>query len=187
LIPTIALPTGWSTAYGCAVDTSSRILGSPEYYQLPNTNTPAACIALCGDRGFSLAGVEYGYECFCASSYAASPPAAANVSDCNVPCAGDASQMCGGGMRLQIYSKPDALAQAAALLSGWTQTSACSVDTPARVFADTVSTTLADNTPAHCIRYCSVSDEFPLFGGEHVLISCSSGDGVQDGRGRVLE
>jgi hypothetical protein len=184
--PTIALPAGWSTAYGCAVDTSSRVLGLSEYYQLPNTNTPAACIALCGDRGFSLAGVEYGYECFCASSYAAGPPATANVSDCNVPCAGDAGQMCGGGMRLQIYSNPDALAQAAALLSGWTQTSACSVDTPERVFADTASTTLANNTPAHCIQHCSVSDECTLLGGEHVLTSRSSGNGVHDGRGRGL-
>jgi hypothetical protein len=157
--PTIALPAGWSTAYGCAVDTSSRVLGSSEYYQFPDTNTPAACIALCGDRGFSLAGVEYGYECFCASSYVAGPPAVANVSDCNVPCAGDATQTCGGGLRLQIYTNPDALAEAAALPSGWTQTSPCSVDTPERVFADTASTTLANNTPAHCIQHCSASGE----------------------------
>jgi hypothetical protein len=104
----------------------------------------------------------------------------------DVPCAGDASPTCGGGMRLQIYTNPDALAEAAALPSGWTQTSACSVDTPERLFADTASTTLANNTPAHCIQHCSVSDEFTALGRQHVLTSCSSGNGVQDGRCRGL-
>jgi hypothetical protein len=100
--------------------------------------------------------VEYGYECFCASSYVNGPPAPANASDCNVPCAGDASQTCGGGLRLQVYTNQDALAEAATLPSGWKQTSPCAVDTPDRVFADTVSSTLANNTPAHCIQHCSV-------------------------------
>jgi hypothetical protein len=78
------------------------------------------------------------------------------VSDCNVPCSGDASQTCGGGYRLQIYTNPDALAEAAALPAGWAQTCACAVDTPNRVFTDTVNATLADNTPGHCIQHCSV-------------------------------
>jgi hypothetical protein len=100
------LPANWSTLYACAVDPPSRIFATPEYYQLPSTNTPGVCAALCSARGYPLAAVEYGYECFCAAAYAAGPPTPASVNDCNMPCAGDASQMCGGSFRVSVFTGP---------------------------------------------------------------------------------
>jgi hypothetical protein len=59
------------------------------------------------DRITQLAGVEYGDECFCASSYVNNTvPAAAPASDCNMDCSGDASQTCGGPYRLQVSAPP---------------------------------------------------------------------------------
>jgi hypothetical protein len=125
-----------------------------------------------------LAGVEYGYECFCALGYTNNtPPAAAPTGDCNMPCSGDntttcvsftfpvflqpcslrvftqltSSRRCGGGYRIQIYASADAQLDAAALPTGWAQTVACAQDGSSRVYADTNLTTLANNTPRNCI------------------------------------
>jgi hypothetical protein len=72
-------------------------------------------------RGFSIAGTEYGTECYCGNSFVGGTPATAPSTDCmlisyygyapystdhagNVACSGDSSLMCGAGWRLNIYS-----------------------------------------------------------------------------------
>jgi hypothetical protein len=47
-------------------------------------------------------GVEYSVECFCGNTLA---PAATQVAatQCNMPCAGDATQPCGGPSRLNLF------------------------------------------------------------------------------------
>jgi hypothetical protein len=145
------------------MDTQSRVFDSPEYYQLQANNSIETCTSLCGSRGFTLAGIEYTYECFCASSYMnGTVPTAAPTSQCNKVCPGNASEKCGGGYRIQIYSNPTALEDAAVLPAGWAQTIPCAVDTPARIFADSANFTLANNTPANCISQCSVRWPFPF-------------------------
>ena len=64
--------------------------------------TPAACAAQCG--GFKFFGVQDGYACFCGDDYGTYGPAP--ESDCNVPCTGDHSIMCGGPDRNSIYTIP---------------------------------------------------------------------------------
>jgi hypothetical protein len=160
----------------CAVDTASRALANPEYYVLAN-NTPALCASTCGARGFSLSAVEYGYvnsflwsavtltcpsalsdQCFCSNSYTNdTAPAPAPAYLCNMPCAGDASQACGGGWHLQIYSSSGNPAAAAALPAGWTKTMPCVVDDINRVFANASFAQLANNTPQVCAEHCAVS------------------------------
>lgn len=96
MTPTLAadaLPAGWTLAFSCAVDSDTRILA--DYNITLSDNTPAKCSSTCAALGYHYAGVEYGYECHCASAYNAQPFAAAPAS-CNVACAGDASQVCGG-------------------------------------------------------------------------------------------
>jgi hypothetical protein len=183
------MSNGWTVAYGCAIDTSSRVLASPEYYQLMSNNTPEVCTNKCTQRGFTIAAVEYGYECFCASAYTNGvPPQSAPASQCHDPCPGNATETCGGGYRMQIYEAPAAYVDVAALPAGWVETMPCGVDTIDRIFSDTASLTLSDNTPARCIAQCSVSLAFSL---HRTWISLSFiGDGLPDGwrrvRGRVL-
>jgi hypothetical protein len=171
IVECAGLATGWSHAYECAVDsTSSRILAKPEYYQT-TTNTPLSCTTLCGSRGYSLAAgsspapwsglnahawaVEYADECFCSDSYSG-PVTAANTSECNMPCTGDATKTCGGGDRTQIYTNPSAPAAAAALPSGWSLSVPCAVDHPNRIFAGYDPQTVSNLTPAKCIEACNV-------------------------------
>ncbi|GJN85986.1 wsc domain-containing protein [Purpureocillium lilacinum] len=52
-------------------------------------------------------GTEYGRECYCGNSLDGSSKAAP-LADCNMPCGGDASQYCGAGSRLELYSTTSA-------------------------------------------------------------------------------
>ncbi|KAG9238758.1 putative glyoxal oxidase precursor [Amylocarpus encephaloides] len=68
--------------------------------------TVALCIATCQTAGFTLAGVEYGSECYCDNTIkntAAIAPG--GISDCNVLCAGNTTEYCGAGNRLDIYKQ----------------------------------------------------------------------------------
>lgn len=91
----ITLPSGWESV-GCVVDSSARVLTGG--YGTTNSLTPAMCASACQARGFNYAGTEYANECWCGSSLSA--PTSTN---CNMPCAGDSTQMCGGSWALNAY------------------------------------------------------------------------------------
>ena len=65
--------------------------------------TPQWCIAECLKKNFALAGVQAAIDCFC-DSVDPSLSYLAPDKDCNKPCEGDSTQMCGGNWRMNIYS-----------------------------------------------------------------------------------
>ncbi|UNI14601.1 (Methyl)glyoxal oxidase [Purpureocillium takamizusanense] len=67
--------------------------------------TPKACLDRCGDFGYMAAGMEYGKECYCGDPANIQTAGSTKVDDkqCNVPCSGNASAICGGGSRLTTY------------------------------------------------------------------------------------
>ena len=99
-----ALPAGWAVARFCAVDVPSRVLVGAAVAQLAG-NTPAVCAAHCAAAGYAYAGVEYGNECQCGTGYVggALPPSAEQYQCDAVRCPGDASTLCGGSWRIQLY------------------------------------------------------------------------------------
>jgi hypothetical protein len=86
--------------------------------------TVQKCIDGCDAAGFSSAGVEYGRECWC-GDVTFPPDMSADISECNMPCLGDASQyvpnsyifdyslkyldyrICGGRSRILVYTLSD--------------------------------------------------------------------------------
>lgn len=68
--------------------------------------TNEQCVQFCGSKGFSVAGSEYSNQCYCANSIPASAqPVPGVVGNCNMPCAGNASEFCGGSALMSIYQK----------------------------------------------------------------------------------
>ena len=62
---------------------------------LPQTDSPAACAALCA--GFDYIGLQDGQNCFCGNLSGAHGYASQGVSvKCTIPCTGDKAVMCGG-------------------------------------------------------------------------------------------
>ncbi len=93
---------GWSY-YGCYSDNSNRVLTGMEFVNLNHKVDNTDCTEACNAAGFSFAGTEYGGQCFCGNSLNGSSKE--DESTCNMPCEGDATQTCGGGWRLSVYSK----------------------------------------------------------------------------------
>lgn len=99
-----AFLNGWSFE-GCANDDDSLPpLVSPFPYQLGAQDTSgASCMHFCDERGNSLAATQNGDECWCGE-----PAGSLNYVDksaCNIPCAGEPGEICGGKDKLSVYSK----------------------------------------------------------------------------------
>ncbi|KAF7986918.1 hypothetical protein HWV62_12705 [Athelia sp. TMB] len=97
---TVATP-GW-TYVGCALDQGSpRLLSG--YSESVADNSIEHCLNLCASKGYTLAGTEYTYECYCDNQYEFTYTAEPDT-DCSLPCSGNPAEVCGGYSRLSIYS-----------------------------------------------------------------------------------
>jgi hypothetical protein len=95
---------GWSYQ-GCYSDTrtGTRVLSGITFANVgQHAVTNTKCVAYCGNAGFSMAGTEYGGQCFCGNELVASSQV--DESRCDMPCEGDGSQTCGGSLTLSVYS-----------------------------------------------------------------------------------
>ncbi|KAI1789216.1 WSC-domain-containing protein [Ganoderma leucocontextum] len=94
------LPAGWSSV-GCVSDSSARALTG---FSLANDQmTHEACISTCATQGFSMAGIEFGRECYCGHSFQNGAGDALDPASCNVVCAGDDLSTCGGSWALTAF------------------------------------------------------------------------------------
>lgn len=92
-------PSGWSFA-GCFADsTSARVLSGATVNKL-GSMTIKMCTDFCEEKGFAVAGLEWKSECYCGRDM---PTRKSN--QCNLKCAGNQSQTCGGGKALSVYKR----------------------------------------------------------------------------------
>ena len=102
--PSATQAAGSWTYKGCYIDgVNNRILPT----QVPSTNqmTVESCSASCAANGFSVAGAEYGTECYCGNAIIqGGKQDTANPNGCNMNCGGNANEKCGGPSRMSIYS-----------------------------------------------------------------------------------
>ncbi|EFQ30435.1 WSC domain-containing protein [Colletotrichum graminicola M1.001] len=147
--PTILSASGDFQSRGCYSDhTSSRTLSTR--MSLRGDLTVSECTTACAAQGFPYAGVEFGEECFCGTSIQNGAPVPAT--SCNMACAGDKTQYCGGPAAINIYmsSKP-VTGNPSAIPFGWTQT--CYTDSPNRR-ALSYRTDLTKFSAAQCVAQC---------------------------------
>ncbi|KAG8791214.1 hypothetical protein FRC16_000499 [Serendipita sp. 398] len=96
-------PPGWNYR-GCFVDTvhpQRTLAGAGQYND--DRMTPQVCVDRCKSKGFSVAGTEYGGECYCGDAMVGGALAKPD-GECKMPCKGDKGVMCGGPARLSVYS-----------------------------------------------------------------------------------
>ncbi|KFY46133.1 hypothetical protein V494_00591 [Pseudogymnoascus sp. VKM F-4513 (FW-928)] len=92
----------WSLV-GCYTDSqSSRALGNRITLSNEKTiMTPKLCSDACAAKGYRLAGIEFGSECYCDT--AVRNGHALTSSGCTMACPGASGIMCGGSDRLSLY------------------------------------------------------------------------------------
>lgn len=135
------------THLGCFIDVPQRALTAD--FKGDDDMTVEMCAEYC--TPYQYFGVEYGRECYCGNDRAADSVAASDA-DCSFACAGDTSETCGAGMRLNVYtnnaystSKPADTAPPGTPYFG------CFVDAAARVLPERVISA-DDVTPAKWAR-----------------------------------
>ena len=62
--------------------------------------TPEYCAQLCSDKKYTMAGVEFGSQCFCGNSI---PAGTKTSTHCKMPCSADKGKMCGGNDAIGIF------------------------------------------------------------------------------------
>eukprot|EP00092_Neocalanus_flemingeri_P076238 GFUD01094536.1.p1 GENE.GFUD01094536.1~~GFUD01094536.1.p1 ORF type:complete len:168 (-),score=11.70 GFUD01094536.1:136-603(-) len=95
----------------CVKDNIPNRVLDAGYVNLTGVNTPELCIAKCKVMptklpntapGYKLAGVEFGYQCFCGN--AVTPLSLVSKTECDYPCPGNAREMCGGRNRMNVFA-----------------------------------------------------------------------------------
>ncbi|KAH7309534.1 WSC domain-containing protein [Stachybotrys elegans] len=84
---------------GCYID--DQTLSHRSTREGGNSLTVDKCEAACWEDGFQYAGVKSGTQCWCGSFVGGDW--AQNQADCNIPCPGNKSQMCGGNKLLLVF------------------------------------------------------------------------------------
>ena len=69
--------------------------------RLMDTMTPYDCVTFCHEKGYALAGLEFGFECYCGDSI--EDQMRISEGRCNMTCPGDSSKSCGGSLALNVY------------------------------------------------------------------------------------
>ena len=87
---------------GCYQDSFSTRLLQGHTLKLKETNSADACLEVCTEYGFSLAGLQYGVECFCGNT---KPPPARELGEekCDMACPGEEGESCGGYLTMDIF------------------------------------------------------------------------------------
>ncbi|KAG8914028.1 hypothetical protein FRC01_004252 [Tulasnella sp. 417] len=164
-----ATPTAWSNQ-GCYADQTARTLNGAS--KTDNLMTPAMCQSFCGASGYIYAGVENKVECYCGNSLTVNSPQPST--DCQAPCGGDATQICGGSLnwRMTLYkyvSSPP--------LPTYTSVG-CFVDSATRVLTSLAPTgTSITYTAQTCGTYCAGLG-LPYAGVEKSGQQCFCGDRI---------
>ncbi|MEZ4454842.1 MAG: WSC domain-containing protein [Nannocystaceae bacterium] len=90
---------------GCFIDTQERMLsGIGPIGITPANNSIDGCVEACRKANARYAGVQNAGDCWCGNTLKKEGHDAAPDSECNKPCLGKPSELCGGEWRIRVYS-----------------------------------------------------------------------------------
>ncbi|KAJ7720041.1 hypothetical protein B0H16DRAFT_1793954 [Mycena metata] len=101
--PTIPAKIGNWTSLGCYSDNVNGVRSLPNGIAVAGPFSLEGCTAACFAAGYPLSGSEYANQCFCGTTIGAGA-ASTPVTDCNMLCAGNSQELCGGPNRLSMYN-----------------------------------------------------------------------------------
>lgn len=131
--------------------------------QQPDDNqlTVESCINKCVSLGYSVAGLQYFYQCFCDDILRNGAELASDDAQCNTACAGNSTQMCGGPNRNSVYTNNTELTvypvptQQKTNLTGSWQYSGCLQDNAVTRVLPYQIILSTNNSANNCISQCS--------------------------------
>ncbi|QIW96711.1 hypothetical protein AMS68_002229 [Peltaster fructicola] len=179
IVPIVSPGSGDFSSVGCYTDdVNARALAKKlDTAGGASRTTAATCIDACNNANYTLAGVEYGNECYCGNTVSNNQGLATDQGTCNMACNGDASTLCGGPGRMNLYSLGDATPANTApvqspaavkptLPSGWTALGCYTDNNPKHALMNYFAEPSSGMTVEWCISQCS-SSGFSIAGVEY--------------------
>ncbi|CDZ96275.1 Glycoside hydrolase, family 71 [Phaffia rhodozyma] len=155
---------------GCYVDSaSSRVLGTIKTQS--SSLTVDSCTSYCFRAGYTYAGMEYGTECYCASSL----PSSLTAGTCSSACGGSSSQTCGGSYLISVYK---AIVSVPSAPSGTTYYGCVSDTSAGRALTGYTYSDTAGMTNAACAATCLAKGY--TFSGTEYSYQCYCGYGISN-------
>ncbi|WVQ93270.1 hypothetical protein IAU59_000336 [Kwoniella sp. CBS 9459] len=141
----------------CLQEVANRALRGASYQDATGM-TVDTCTQYCADRGYGMAAVEYGRECYCGSALTGGASLLLTSGQCYMPCVGDNTQNCGGPNAMWLYINPTPPAAAINLPTGWTYQGCIAEGSVGRALNFTATNYLAkgSNTGEVCARQCAI-------------------------------
>ena len=155
---------GNMTYWGCWSDQTPHSLTNLSYTS--NANTVELCTSTCAGGKDTIAGMEYGSQCFCGSALGYQATEVVD-SSCSMLCPSNSSETCGGINRLSLFSNGRPVIQAA---PGTPETvgafyyAACYTEATSGRALSGKSTSGSSVTLEYCANFCS---GFQYFGTEY--------------------
>ncbi|KAG6815134.1 hypothetical protein H0H93_010852 [Arthromyces matolae] len=146
--------------------------------------TVELCQSFCDSGAFGFAGVEFGGECYCDYSiqYPAVPD---NATSCNIPCAGNANETCGGASRINVFSSGKPLPTIPATVTGPNATTwkydGCYTDNSTAIIRTLplhLEPTTGSVTPQSCVNTCFAAGK--TLAGVEFGTECWCGTAIQN-------
>jgi len=133
--------------------------------------TPDKCLTTCAAQGFHYSGLEFGTQCFCGAAIqnGAAPVA---PESCNLACAGDAAQVCGGSNAVSLYEVTPA----------WQSLGCYSDKGTARTLSSSAG--VPGNTVAKCQAACAAAGF--TYAGMEFGSQCFCGNAIQNNAAPLL-
>ncbi|WRT64450.1 uncharacterized protein IL334_001382 [Kwoniella shivajii] len=167
-----AITSGWQSAVCIAEGKGGRALVDNSIF---GGMTWKTCTDFCDRKGFTIAGVEYGRECYCGNVL--SNGASLNIasSSCSMPCDGNNNANCGGYNALKLFVSSSAVSllsadltsQSIAIPNGWAVASNDCIQEGSSGRALVGASYSVDGmTVPSCINYCD-NLNYPYAGVEY--------------------
>ncbi|KAI9449279.1 WSC domain-containing protein [Lactarius psammicola] len=190
VIPALVPSVGQWNGLGCYNDsTSARAL---QVRVDAGITTVESCVAACQAQGFTLAGLEFGRECWCGSQLQHGSTFFGNYNGiqdgrlrqtpndrrCDMACQGDPSELCGGPALLDLYNFTGTYpigASVVAAVDGWTSRGCYSDLVSSRTLERRVDA--GNVTVESCVSACQ-SQSFTIAGLEYAQ-ECWCGNDIK--------
>ncbi|KAL8291225.1 hypothetical protein RB597_005462 [Gaeumannomyces tritici] len=100
-ISTSSAPAGPTATHNCWKEPEGK-----RALQGPSTVDAGMTVAMCADfcRDYTYYGVEYASECYCGNEVIAGAFPVGSSAECSTPCSGKPDEVCGGNLRLNLYT-----------------------------------------------------------------------------------
>lgn len=174
---------GNMTYWGCWSDQTPLTLTNMTYQS--DANTIELCTETCAAGGNTIAGVEYGTQCFCGKSLGYLAQQVIETS-CSLACAGNSSEICGGNNRLSLFSNGSPAQQSAPetpdSVGDFTYIS-CYTEATSGHALSSKSTSSSSMSLEYCASFCS---GYQYFGTEYGS-ECYCGNSFGAGANRTDE